>query len=100
MAQATSAPSPAEIPALPPEVLTLAEAAGYLRLSEVEVLELAQDQCLPSRRIGTQWRFPKAPIQDGLRIPQRRDSWSRQFGALKDDRYLGEVLRALEARQC
>src|SRR5437867_3705060 len=39
------------------EVLTLAEAAAYLRVSEADVVRLAQQQDLPGRLIGTEWRF-------------------------------------------
>jgi excisionase family DNA binding protein len=85
------------MPADPPDVMTLAEAAEYLRLSEAEVLELVRDQGLPSRRIGTQWRFLKAAIQDWLRIPETKALRSRHFGALKDDPYLEEILRRLDS---
>lgn len=49
-----------------PEVLTLAEAAAYLRLSEAEVIHLVHSQSLPGRFLGTEWRFLKAAIQPWL----------------------------------
>ncbi len=39
------------------EVLTLSEAAPYLRLSEPDVLQLIQEQGLPARQVGTEWRL-------------------------------------------
>ncbi len=92
---ATNLPAVA-MPAVPPDVLTLVEAAEYLRLSEAEVLDLVHNQGLPSRSVGTQWRFLKAAIQDWLRVPERSDFLSTHFGALKDDPYLDEVLQRVE----
>jgi excisionase family DNA binding protein len=80
--------------ALLPEILTLNEAAAYLRLPEEEVLDQIHNQGLPGRKIGNQWRFLKAAIQDWLRLPEK-DVWSRHFGALKDDPYLGEMVEKI-----
>jgi excisionase family DNA binding protein len=58
------------------EVLTLEEAAAYLRLSEAEVIELVHGQYLPGRFTGSQWRFLKSAIQhwlaSGSPTPQSR----------------------------
>jgi len=51
------------------EVLTLAEAAAYLRLAETEVIQLVGTQDLPGRSIGSEWRFSKWAIEDWLRTP-------------------------------
>jgi excisionase family DNA binding protein len=48
------------------EVLSLAEAAIYLRVSEAAVENLIAKQKLPARRIGQEWRFLKAAIQNWL----------------------------------
>src|SRR5262245_57086425 len=48
------------------EVLTLAEAAAYLRLSEAEVIELVRAHDLPGRLTGSEWRFLKSAIDQGL----------------------------------
>src|SRR4051812_47183778 len=48
------------------EVLTLAEAAAYLRLSEPEVVDLVHSQNLPGRFTGREWRFLKAAISKWL----------------------------------
>jgi excisionase family DNA binding protein len=56
------------------EVLTLAEAAAYLRLTEADVTGLVQSQDLPGRFAGNQWRFLKSAIQEWLRKPPPRFS--------------------------
>ena len=48
------------------EVLTLAEAATYLRLPEAEVVRLVHAQGLPGRSVSSEWRFLKAAIQHWL----------------------------------
>lgn len=48
------------------EVLTLPEAAAYLRLSEAEVLRLIDEQELPMRQVGKELRFLKSAIQEWL----------------------------------
>jgi excisionase family DNA binding protein len=75
-----------------PEVLTLEEAASFLRVSEGDIEELARQQGLPGRKIGDQWRFLKMALQDWLRMPETGDLWTRHFAALKDDPYREEML--------
>jgi excisionase family DNA binding protein len=53
------------------DVLTLAEAAAYLRLPEAEVVRLVHAEGLPGRAAGHEWRFLKAALQDWLRTPAR-----------------------------
>jgi len=48
------------------EVLTLPEAAAYLRLAESEVVGLAHTQGLPGRCVAGEWRFLKAALQHWL----------------------------------
>jgi hypothetical protein len=48
------------------EVLTLPEAAAYLRLPEDEVVKSVQSQGLPGRCIAGEWRFLKSAIQHWL----------------------------------
>jgi len=74
----------------PVEVLTLAEAAVYLRLPEADVIELVHSQCLPGRVVGGEFRFLKAAIQQWLSMgsPTRAARKSAQLeaaGAFKDD---------------
>jgi excisionase family DNA binding protein len=80
-------------------VLTLAEAAAYLRLPDADVLRLVDEQGLPGRHVGAEWRFLKAAIQAWLSTPAPpgRDQgiWAAA-GALKDDPYLDEMLKEIE----
>jgi excisionase family DNA binding protein len=50
-----------------PDVLTLAEAADYLRLSIETVNSLALKGSIPGRKIENDWRFLKSAIDDWLR---------------------------------
>lgn len=84
------------------EVLTLAEAAAYLRLPESEVTRLVFDQGLPGRHTGAEWRFLKAALQDWLRTPPPRGSKEALLsvaGAWKDMPDLEEVLDEISKRR-
>jgi excisionase family DNA binding protein len=49
-------------PAALPDVLTPAQAAELLQVSEDEVVALAEAGTLPGRRIGEQWRFSRPAL--------------------------------------
>jgi PTS system nitrogen regulatory IIA component len=53
----------AQNPGPPNDVLTLAEAARFLRISERSCWELARRGELPHRRIGTLYRFSKDQLK-------------------------------------
>jgi excisionase family DNA binding protein len=74
------------------EVLTLSEAATYLRVSEDDLLELASHFEVPGRKIGGDWRFLKQALADWLRQSSPKDRLMRHAGAAKDDPYLAEML--------
>ena len=70
------------------EVLTLAEAAAYLRVAEADLVDMVQQQDLPGRRIGGEWRFLKPAMREWLRTPPRTKSNEALValaGAWKDD---------------
>jgi excisionase family DNA binding protein len=71
------------------EVLTLAEAAAYLRLPEEDLLRLVREQGLPGRRIGLEWRFLKTALQEWLSIPMPplnpQEQLMQWAGAFRDD---------------
>lgn len=82
------------------EVLTLSEAAVYLRLPEGDVLRLVNEQALPVRQLGNEWRFLKAAIQDWLRTGKppalsNKEAWMALAGVWKDDPYLDEMLKEI-----
>ena len=69
-------------------VLTLGEAAAYLRVAESEVKRLAELRVLPGRQIGGEWRFLKAGLQDWLRASSARsgkDAFLALAGVWRDD---------------
>ncbi len=84
------------------DVLTLGEAAAYLRLSEAEVLQLIAEQCLPARRVGHEWRLLLAAIRDWLRmgtVPKsNKAAWLALAGVWKDDPTLDELREEIRPR--
>ena len=78
-----------------PEVLTLAEAAASLRVSEAELGQVAGSLGLPGRRIGAEWRFSRAALQDWLRQPSMKERPLHLAGVWKDDPYLDEMLKEI-----
>jgi excisionase family DNA binding protein len=82
-----------------PEVLTVAEAAAYLRVPETEVERLVGLGGLRGRRIGTEWRFSRAAIQDWLRRPSMKEILLQQAGSWKDDPYLDDMLKEIYRRR-
>jgi excisionase family DNA binding protein len=84
------------------DVLTLAEAAAYLRLPETEVIRLVNYQDLPGRLAGSEWRFLKAALQEWLQKPIPRPSKEAQLAAAgmwKDDPHVEEELKEIHKRR-
>ncbi len=77
-------------------VLTLAEAAAYLRVPEPELLRLAEQREIPAQRIGGEWRLLKRGLDHwlvyGPRIFRDYPPW------FIDHPILDELLVALERR--
>lgn len=74
------------------EVLTLEEAAAYLRLTKEAVERNALKGAIPGRHIDGEWRFSKAGLDDWLRKDDPRRILLRQAGALADDEHMSEML--------
>lgn len=53
-------------PAAAPEVLSAAQAAELLAVEEKALVELAEQQQLPGRKIAGQWRFARQALLDWL----------------------------------
>ena len=95
-------PRPSQ-PTLPdgpiPEVLTLGEAAAYLRLPETEVLRLIREQGLPAQQAGSEWRFLLAAIRNWLttgKPPQsNKEAWMKLVGVWRDDPFFEDFLREI-----
>ena len=80
------------------DVLTLAEAAAYLRLPEGEVVRLVHADGLPGRAVGDEWRFLKAALQDWLRMPPAmgsKEALMSVAGSQEDDPFRDEYREEL-----
>ncbi len=78
-------------------VLNLAEAAAYLRVTEAAVIDMVQQQGLPGRCIGSEWRFSRAALAVWLVAPHSSPRYepSSLIGAWKDDPHLDEMLKQI-----
>lgn len=79
------------------EVLTLAEAAAYLRLPENTVIAATASQGLPGRLVGGEWRFLKTAVQQWLSESQptaemRKAAILQLAGKWTDDPDAEEIL--------
>ena len=79
------------------EILTLDEAATYLRLPKKTVERQALRGQIPGRRIEDSWRFLKAAIDDWLRSHDSRAILLQQAGALAKDESVPELLDEIYA---
>jgi excisionase family DNA binding protein len=82
------------------EILTLAEAAEYLRVSQEDVVRSVGPTGLPGRRIGDDWRFLKSALQAWLATPpapSSKEALASLAGAWKDDPYLDELRQRINA---
>ncbi|MGL4610181.1 MAG: helix-turn-helix domain-containing protein [Trueperaceae bacterium] len=76
-----------------PDVLTLEEAAAYLRLPQELVTREAMQGHLPGRQVDNSWRFLKTAIDDWLKTKNTRSILLQQAGVFADD----ETLTTLRA---
>src|SRR5438045_3838373 len=87
--QPASTPPPPATNGKVAEVMTLAEAAAYLRLPEDAVQAAIKEQNLPGRCVNGEWRFLKAGIQDwlltGPKPTSTKEAWRALVGMWKDD---------------
>lgn len=78
------------------DVLTLEEAASFLRIP-VEVAETSAERgAIPGRQLQGEWRFLRSALEDWLRGSSYKQSLVDQAGALQDD----DSLRALRDLIC
>jgi len=68
-----------------PPVMTLAEAARFLRLPTKSVQEKVTIGEIPGQRIGRAWRFSSAALAGWLRFQSTQRALREQIGAFKDD---------------
>jgi excisionase family DNA binding protein len=76
------------------EVLTLAEAASFLRVEEDELLGQLENREIPGQHVGKEWRLSKKALLDWLRFGReyRKRPW------FLDHPILEELLYMLEKR--
>jgi excisionase family DNA binding protein len=78
--------------------MTLAEAAGYLRLPEDAVVREALYETLPGRKVGTEWRFLRSALQQWLSTGRKMSSQEAFLafaGSWKDDPTVPEMLEEI-----
>ncbi|MFO0889949.1 MAG: helix-turn-helix domain-containing protein [Isosphaeraceae bacterium] len=81
------------------EVLTLEEAAEFLRIPPESVLRLVRASELHGRQVDGNWRFLKDALRDWLRGPSPRESLLGTAGAWRDDSDLSELLEGVYRRR-
>jgi excisionase family DNA binding protein len=78
------------------EVLTLAEAAKFLRVSQAKLRRLAEQRQVPARKLGDDWRFLKPALEDWLRgKPDPTQALLQQAGMWRDDETVPDMLREI-----
>jgi excisionase family DNA binding protein len=79
----------------PSDIFTISEVAQYLKLPVSTVYRLAERREMPGHKVGRQWRFQRAVIDDWLR--RRSEHRPTTILVADDDRDVREVLaEALE----
>jgi excisionase family DNA binding protein len=81
------------------DVLTLDEAAAYLRVSADEVVNMIGAEGMPARKFGKEWRFYKAALQEWMSQPSKKRGILYHAGRIKDDPYAEEMLRNIYAER-
>jgi excisionase family DNA binding protein len=83
-----------------PNVLTLAEAAEYLRLSPESLVQQVELGNIPGQQVNEDWRFLRGAIDDWLRRRDQRSVLLRHAGVFADDETLDELQASVDrARQ-
>ena len=81
------------------EVLTLEEAASYLRVPTDVILPMIEADGLPARQFGADWRFYKVALQAWLGAAPAKRGILNHIGRIKEDPYADKMLREIYARR-
>lgn len=81
------------------EVLTLEEAADYLRLPVETIEREAARGRIPGRRVEETWRFLKTAIDEWLGDWEGRETLLQQAGTLAEDETLAELRASVYAKR-
>jgi excisionase family DNA binding protein len=99
MAQATK-PKRGKAAASLPEVLTLREAAKFLRLPAGLIEKLAAKGVLPGRKVGDQWRFLRRAIEEWLQGAARNGAPpTNPIAAFKDEPDFDKLLDTIRRQR-
>jgi excisionase family DNA binding protein len=82
-----------------PDVLTLEEAAEYLRISADSMKHLLTSGSIPARQINGDWRILKSAMAAWLGEPTPKQRLTALAGAWKDDETLPDLLRDIYKRR-
>ena len=80
-----------------PVVMTLEEAARYLRVSKDTLKKHASEGTIPGRLIGRAWRFSKLALDEWLAKHDSTRALLEQAGAFADDETLPALRKAIYA---
>lgn len=84
---------------LAPDVLTLEEAAAFLRVTEEQLRSQAQAGGMPARCLGGEWRFARSALYQWLAEPitprTEQDRLLRVVGCLADDDTLEPMIEGI-----
>jgi hypothetical protein len=84
----------------PEDILTLPEAAAYLRVDEQGLADMAEGGNVPARKVVGQWRFSRRGLEDWMRFPgvQPTDYWRIHPRWLLESPFIDELFHLLEKR--
>lgn len=81
------------------DVLTAAEAAGFLRVDEAKLIELAESAKVPGRKIGDDWRFLHSALEKWLDTDVRENRLMEHAGAIPFDEDTKAMLKNIYRRR-
>jgi excisionase family DNA binding protein len=80
------------------QVLTLSEAARFLRIRQPVLQRLVDEGRIPARKIDNEWRFFRGALEAWLSgAKDYRGALLEQAGAFADDETLPELLKSIYA---
>ena len=78
------------------EVMTLIEAARFLRVKKAVLQKLSDQGRVPARKVGDEWRFSRGALEAWLSgHSSPRQAMLEQVGAFKDDPTLMPMLEEI-----
>ena len=75
------------------EIMTIGELADYLRVHRKTVYRLLQQRAIPATKVGRQWRFEKASIDEWLK--HRSTEYQAQILVVDDDNLIRTLFQEI-----